>query len=304
MIHLYGEILSDVYTEGGRQVFYPGGAAYNVACAVASLGGKAGFSGALGDDEIGRFLLEDSRKRGLSYVDIDVHDGLSSTAAYVTNVDGERTFSFVRQGVDGLIPLGRMVERVKEKDIVHFGSLLLSLDEGYARLNEGLHLAKGLGTRLSFDVNYRASLFRNEEEARERYLDILPHFDYVKMSEEEVLWLAGSSSLYRSSERLCREGQLLIVSLGHKGSLYVYQGEIKAVPVTPLQPLDATGAGDNFWAYVLFALDGLKEPLSGSILSDVLAHANICGALSTLRRGGVGVTPSLEEISAKADGLL
>lgn len=75
----------------------PGGAPANVAIAVARLGGKAAFSGKLGDDEFGHMLAGILKENKVSADGVTFDKGARTALAFVTlRADGEREFMFYR----------------------------------------------------------------------------------------------------------------------------------------------------------------------------------------------------------------
>ena len=69
MIRCVGEILVDMIGEYHDNVFSyqrrAGGAPFNVSCAITKFGGKSSFYGAVGDDIIGKFLIEYIKKQNV-----------------------------------------------------------------------------------------------------------------------------------------------------------------------------------------------------------------------------------------------
>jgi hypothetical protein len=138
---------------------------------------------------LGDFLKETLDKCGVST------EGLISDADYFTTLafvkladNGERNFAFARKpGAD----IGLKAEEIR-KDIIcqsrilHVGSL--SLTDEISRNAEfiALKAAKNNGTIISYDPNYRASLWDSQEEACKWMRSILEYADIVKVSEEEI----------------------------------------------------------------------------------------------------------------------
>ena len=62
MILCVGEILADMFGLTVNGTFFyernAGGAPFNVACAIKKFGGSSGFVGNVGDDAIGKFLVD------------------------------------------------------------------------------------------------------------------------------------------------------------------------------------------------------------------------------------------------------
>ena len=90
---------------------------------------------------------------------------------------------------------------------------------------------------------------------------------------------------------------LVCVSLGNKGSKYIYKGLTNKIPSIKVKPIDTTGAGDAFFAAILMNLDGVNSnEWNKELLDKIFKFANIAGALTTLKVGAIDSLPSSEEI--------
>ncbi len=115
-----GELLIDMYCtdvdvalkDGQNFKKMAGGAPANVAATVARLGGEAFFTGKVGSDSFGDFLIET-----LNHYDVD-------TSMVAKDETVPTTIAFVSLTADGELPL----ERVLESNIIHFGSATALLD--------------------------------------------------------------------------------------------------------------------------------------------------------------------------------
>src|SRR3989304_652742 len=86
-------------------------------------------------------------------------------------------------------------------------------------------IARASGALISFDVNYRPSLWNGPEAARERILAVLPEGDLLKMNEAELELLAGSHDLEQGVKQLGRyRPKLIIVTLGAQGCYFQTAG--------------------------------------------------------------------------------
>lgn len=224
-----GEILIDMtqtgLSEAGVPLFAanPGGAPANVAVAASRLGASTAFIGKTGRDPFGAYLrrvLEDD------FVDCSgMHTGDQPTTMAIVSVDstGERSFSFVRGADCELSPDEINESAVCRSKFLHFGSV--SLTRGIARSGtifaaRAAHLA---GVLVSYDPNYRPALWRSEAEAAEWMRVPLPLVDVIKLSEEELPLLTGSSDLEEGSRLLAEQGiSLVLVTLGGAGSFFIW----------------------------------------------------------------------------------
>lgn len=305
-----GEILIDMtqtgLSEAGVPLFAanPGGAPANVAVAASRLGASTAFIGKTGRDPFGAYLrrvLEDD------FVDCSgMHTGDQPTTMAIVSVDstGERSFSFVRGADCELSPDEINESAVCRSRFLHFGSV--SLTRGIARSGtifaaRAAHLA---GVLVSYDPNYRPALWRSEAEAAEWMRVPLPLVDVIKLSEEELPLLTGSSDLEEGSRLLAEQGiSLVLVTLGGAGSFCRWQGECFTVPGVSVKVTDTNGAGDTFLGAVLSRLsrrgERPLEGLTGAELRDILDFANRAAALTCARSGAIPAMPLLDELSDK-----
>ena len=78
---------------------HPGGAIANVAVAIARLGGAARFVGGVSEDEFGQLLMQVLADNAVDtqYVEV-IKDAATAVALVTLQSDGQRHFTFFRQG--------------------------------------------------------------------------------------------------------------------------------------------------------------------------------------------------------------
>jgi fructokinase len=174
----------------------PGGAPANVAVAAARLGFKSAFIGKVGDEAFGHHLAsvlaqEGVETRGMRF-DREARTGL----AFIAQPD-ENTSEFVfyrNPGADMLLRADELdLELLQATKAYHFGSISLIQEPSQSATLAALRIAREAGALVSFDVNYRPTLWSSPEEARERILETMPLVDLVKVNEVEVTLPAASS---------------------------------------------------------------------------------------------------------------
>ena len=163
-----GELLIDFtecgVSENGMRLFEqnPGGAVANVAAAVSKLGGSAAFLGKIGKDMHGEFLRGTLEQAGVNTDGlVDTEDAFTTLAFVALRPDGERMFSFARKpGADLLLSPDEINYTVLEHtSILHTGSLALSDEPCRSAVLSVLDYAKHTRKTVSYDPNYRASLW-------------------------------------------------------------------------------------------------------------------------------------------------
>lgn len=214
-ITTFGEILIDFTWQGvnedGQTLFAqnPGGAPANVAVAVAKLGGHTAFIGKAGKDMHGEFLKSVLEKENVETEGMLLDEKYFTTLAFV-NIDenGERTFSFARKpGADTRMEKEEIdVDILDKTHIFHVGSLSLTEQPARDTTHYAIRRAKEKGSIISYDPNYRASLWKDEETAKKQMRSLVPYVDIMKISDEETKLLTDKESPEEATEILFRKG--------------------------------------------------------------------------------------------------
>ena len=303
-----GEILIDLTqsgrTEQGIPRFdaNPGGAPANLAVAASRLGAKAAFIGRVGRDSYGDFLRATLEQNGVDVTGLSVDPRQHTTLAIVSlDEKGERSFSFYR---DPSADVNLRYEDVPQAQLgdtrgLDFGSVSLTAEPSRSATLRAARTAKEKGAWISYDPNYRASLWPEEQTAIRQMLEPLPLVDILKVSDEGLPLLTGLTDPERGSARLAEKGpKLILVTLGAEGAFYRLGGKIGHVPGYKVTVGDTNGAGDTFFGALLSQLvtkESLEE-LTREELEAAIAFANKAAAITTSRHGAIPAMPTLAEL--------
>ena len=310
-----GEVLIDFtqagFSANGQALFErnAGGAPANVAVQAARLGMSAQFVGKVGADMHGDFLKRALQERGVDVASVAQDPDAFTTLAFV-EVDpltAERSFSFARKpGSDTRLSPAEVPEWViRDCHVLHVGSLSLTDEPARTATLHAVSVARQAGVLVSYDPNYRASLWPREHEAVEQMSALLSRADLVKINEDEALLLCGTGNPETASQYILDQGAVLAaVTLGSQGAFVATRVESVLVPSCPCQPRDATGAGDSFWGALLFQLvheQGIRKASELAVLSrEALFYAGsfACAAASCCveRPGGIPAMPGKDEV--------
>ena len=174
---------------------FPGGAPANVAVAAAKLGAKTAFIGKVGNDAFGKLLLDTVRQNGVNADGMVVSDTANTTLAVVSlQESGERSFAFYRKGfADTLLSEDEIDDNMlKNTRILHFGSVSLTDEPSRSATLSAARRAKEYGAAVTYDPNYRASLWEDEATAVKKMKEPLSMADILKISDEELPLLTGT----------------------------------------------------------------------------------------------------------------
>ena len=303
-----GEILIDLTqsgkTEQGIPKFdaNPGGAPANLAVAAARLGARTAFIGRVGNDSFGDYLKRCLAENGVDVRGMSVDEKARTTLAVVAlDERGERTFSFYRDpSADVNLSMEHVpMELLGGTKVLHFGSVSLTAEPARTATLEAAKTAKASGAYVSYDPNYRASLWPDEETAVRNMTEPLSMVDILKVSDEELPLLTGCTDPEKGSARLTDQGvRLVLVTLGAEGAFYRFDGHTGHVPGVPCQVGDTNGSGDTFFGAALSQLVKLSslDQLTVPELRRILAFANKAASITTSRHGAIPAMPTLAEV--------
>ena len=303
-----GEVLIDFtpcgVSEAGMALFEqnPGGAPANVLAAVSNLGQKPAFIGKVGDDMHGALLKDTLDRIGVDTSGMVVDPNYFTTLAFVSLKNGERSFSFARKpGADTQLTSEEInLDVVRNTKIFHCGSLSLTDEPARSATFFAVKEAKEAGAVISYDPNYRALLWKSEEEAVKHMRSMIPYADIMKISDEETVLLSGKSDPKEAAEVLLNQGvDCVIVTLGKDGALLKTKQVEVQVKGKDRKPVDTTGAGDSFWGGILsrLALNNVKPAdLTEAQAEEYLKFANAVEGLCVEKRGAIPAMPTLEQV--------
>lgn len=315
-----GELLIDFTPTGvsqqGQQLFErnPGGAPANVLAALAKLGRKTAFVGAVGNDAFGTYLKETLHAANINVDQLILTDEAPTTLAFVHLDDsGDRSFTFYRKpGADQLLNSEHIdYALLATAKVFHFGSLSMTAEPSCTATLQAAAWAKENNVLVSYDPNLRLSLWRDAEHAKAAILHGMQYSDIVKLSEEELLFLTGTENIEQGSRLLLNEFhniKLLLITFGAAGSYCMTRAssgneELSATHAGfKVNAVDTTGAGDAFFGGILYWLlseESLAEPQwTEEKLVKMLAFANAMGALTATGKGAIPSLPALEQVEA------
>ncbi|MBX3066569.1 MAG: carbohydrate kinase family protein [Anaerolineae bacterium] len=261
-----------------------GGSAAIFACGAAKLGLRVAFSGVVGADEFGSFLVRSLTDRGIDTSGVIVDPALKTGLTVILSTGSDRamltylgTIAALRyQQIDP-----KLLSRARH---LHIGSyyLLDALRPEAARLYAN---AQSLGLTTSLDTNYDPT-----EQWQGYITDILKHTDIFLPNETELQGIAHLSGVKAALAKVAEQANMVVVKQGADGATLRKGATVLHTDSIPVQVVDAVGAGDTFDAGFIYGF------LRGYDLQHCLRLGSICGALSTQQAGGTGGQPTIDEV--------
>jgi sugar/nucleoside kinase (ribokinase family) len=268
-----------------------GGNACNVSLALAKLGMSVATSGVVGDDPLGQIIVDQLTAAKVDVIGI-MRDSKTATAATIVAVQrtGERRFFHVPgtlARIDGRAFRSQfdLFRRAAWLQIGYFGLLPNLLDSLPDALAEFRTLAPG--TKIALDTVLPPA-------DRELLDPILPHLDLFAPSRAEAIALTDETEPARmvASFRAHMPRGIIGIKLDADGCYLDDGQQAVRVPAYKVDAIDATGAGDAWYAGMLC---GLRK---GMPLRDCGRLANRLGADCCTAIGGAAGVRNLEQALA------
>lgn len=268
---------SDHKTTGEHVAKLPGGMGANAAGALGRLGCPVRLLARAGDDQNGSMVLEAMRAASVDVAHVVRMDGVATTLCVILiTPDGEK--SLVR------VPTDAYHAAVEDlTDGAFEGCDHAHLTCGSTEVaRRALGMAKEKGMTTSLDLE--SADIPDDADTLEQVLTNVDTLFVNRRARTEIEKRFGSSYLELPGE--------LVTTLGVEGASYS-DGTVEVEqPGFEVEPVDTTGAGDEFAAAFLFSR------FRGDEVRVALRFANAAAALSTLGYGAQGSQPDQETVDA------
>lgn len=230
--------------------FRVGGAGAITALCLAALGIRAELLGCVGDDPIGRVLLDQLREAGVQVDGIAVR---GATGICIATEAAMRDRSFlIAPGSVREFALSQVHDRTFRSRLVLLCGYFLvpALRDGAASI---LRRVRECGGETLLDTGWDPDGW--PAAAREAVLELLPWVSVFAPNEAEAVAITNERSALRAARSLQeRSGGWCIIKRGAQGSLAVGPDHAEISVTAPqVNVLDTTGAGDAFNAGLISA---------------------------------------------------
>jgi len=269
----FGEVLWDTFDDGKKA----GGATMNVAFHLAQQGANASFATRVGNDALGKEMIQFLKANGLYSDLVQESDKLPTCQVKVTlNENKEATYTIPKNvSWDNIKTRKELTKNAKKADAIVFGSLVCRDATSRDTLLDLLEETKGLKV---FDVNLREPHY-----TLSTIETLAAAADVVKMNEEEAdLLLNRKKGVLKEKMiefRMKYHARTICVTRGDKGAIVWHEHEFYEHPGYGVNVVDTVGAGDAFLA--TFTL-GLLNKLP---MQQILERSCAVGAFVTSQRG-------------------
>ena len=312
-VDFYSQQFGSPLEDNRSMAQYLGGSSANLAFGVARLGLKSAMVSRVGNEQMGRFLLQTLQREGCDTSQVQI-DPQRLTALVLLGLKDRDTFPllFMRENC---ADMAIDAEAIDEGFIARCRALSitgthLSTPGTRAASQKALEYAARQGVLRVLDIDYRPVLWglAPRGAGENRYVadahvtaqlqEMLPQFDLLVGTEEEFFIAGGVAKDLMANLRAVRalSAATLVVKRGALGCT-VIEGAVPAqIDDAPtfrgerVEVLNVLGAGDAFLAGLLSSL------LQGKGWADATRVANACGAIVVSRHACSAAMPTPAEL--------
>ncbi len=261
------------------------GAESNTAAALAQLGHTVYHVTAFPDNPIGDAALQALRQGGIQ-TEFVIRSGdrmgtyfiESGASIRPTRIVYDRAHSSFSAITENSFDWDNIL---KYKNWLHVSGITPALSESCRK--ETLHAvkkAKQAGAAVSFDLNYRRTLWKDSRQAAQAFGELMEHTDYVFANEGSVNDVFGIGSFRGQDnpsnaraamavlqERFPQKGIAFTLrghasaSLNEWSGLSLVKGQFQEAPVYPIEVVERLGGGDQFAAGFIHGILSGWDPL-------------------------------------------
>lgn len=274
-----------------------GGAESNVAIGLARLNVPVTWISRVGDDAFGSLVTREIRAEGvhvLAHVDPDARTGLM-VKEQLHGTPWRVRYYRDRSAASRLSPTDLDASVITGARVLHLTGITAALGPtALATVRRAIDIARAAGTLVSFDVNYRSSLW-NAAQAAPVLGELCGSADLVFAGTSEAALVLGRSRADNDEQTLARDLAMLgastvVLKLGARGAMAMTGDQCVYASTDPIAAVDPVGAGDAFVAGYLSAL------VEGASVAECLARGNRLGGAVCRVPGDWEGLPTREEL--------
>lgn len=295
-IDLYAHQIGVPITEVTSFDAYVGGCPTNISVGTRRLGLRSALLTAVGDDQVGDFVLSFLNREGVETRYIPRKPGKRTSAVIMAIQPPDRfPLTFYREGCADRELTTEDVDAapVDRSAIVLLTGTGLSHEPGRRATFHAAERAAALGAQVFVDVDYRPDQWPSRPAFASSMQQLLRHATLVIGTEEEIAAAADVDDVERAIAVVKGSTSApLVIKRGARGATLVHATARTDIAPFPIEVLNVLGAGDAF-ASGLIA--GIRR---GWPLERAIRMGNATGAIVVTRHGCANFMPTDAEVEA------
>jgi sugar/nucleoside kinase (ribokinase family) len=264
LLRLLGSESLDSARKTGNLWTAAGGSAANTMYGISQLGGRAGFSGKIANDELGVLYAEHMRQSSVVFKE-SMGQGMTGTCVVLISNDGQRTM-LTSLGISGEIDYEDIDEELlKHSRYVYLEGYLFESECAARTMLRAVEVARKNGIRIALAASDANCVDRH----RDMFLQLIQNdVDLLVANAQEARALTRTDNNEAALHVLSGWCENIAVTEGEHGSMVSFNGEVMKIKPHIVSTVDTTGAGDAYAAGLLYGIiSGHTIKESGMIAS-------------------------------------
>lgn len=260
------------------------------------LGLKTGYVSGIGDDPFSQGIIDMLDRETIDRTHVQLVKGAPNGTYFVLDENGRKYYHFLRKHSAATRMLDVLsgdntVSYIEASHWLHLSLTSIGIQQDKERFFDIISQVEGVN--ISFDANFRASVWQNADEARMCYERMLPLVTVLFVTDTDHQALYGETEFLDAIKCYQSFGvPRLAYRMGEKGSV-LFDGKAMTIPICETKVVDTTGAGDSFNAGFLYSL------MNGRSLAECGEFATACASVAIEERGGMAQGFSREKVMTK-----
>ncbi len=248
-----------------------GGSAANTIIAVSQFGGKAFYSCRVGNDDLGRFYVEELNKAGVS-TNIrpeQTQQGVTGKCLVFVTPDADRTMNTFLGASADVSPADIDDEAIDKSEYLYIEGYMVSGELTKSAALYGIEQARNVGTKVALSLSdpNMVRFFRSGIDEL-----IGDGVDLLFANEDEAKSMCVTDNIEDAAKCIKGLAKQFVITQGDKGAL-VYDGQ-DLINIQPVQvnAVDTIGAGDMFAGAFLYGItNGMTYEQAGKLAATASA---------------------------------
>jgi len=252
-----------------------GGSAANTMAGFASFGGNGAFIGKVADDQIGKTFMKDLQAIGVHYNTQPLAIGPKTGRCLImVTPDAERTMNTYLGASIELHPTDINPDLIASSAITYLEGYLFDRQQAKEAFIKAGEIAHDAGHRIALTLSDPFCVERHREDFQ---MLVDKHVDILFANEDEIKSLYEEDTFESAAQKVSGKCGIAVLTRSEKGSVIVTEGEQFIIEAAGVNPIDSTGAGDQYAAGFLYGLtEGMPLQKCGELgalaAAEVISH--------------------------------
>ena len=259
-----------LYGVMGPAIEVSGGSAANTIAGLASFGGRGGFIGKIGNDQLGGIFRHDIQANGVIFETPSARSATPTARCLIfVTPDAQRTLNTYLGACIELGPEDVEASLIAHAKVTYLEGYLWDPPAAKAAFLKAVKIAHDAGRKVALSLSDAFCVDRHRAEFREL---VSEHVDILFANEAEICSLWQVESFDQALQATRGKCEVTALTRSARGSVILVGEEVHVVDAQPVaHVVDTTGAGDLYAAGFLYGFTGGRDPYDCGRIASIAA---------------------------------